>query len=289
MNWKQALAPVLASQKMQETRKFLTEERKTKNIYPDGKSVFRAFDLCPLDNTNVVILGSEPYNAPGMADGLCFSTKKHETPEDLNVIFKEIYTDLNIQFFHDLTLKEYFPTNNLEKWARNGFLMLNISLTVEEGKTASHQHLGWEEIAKTAIKTINEHRHNVLFFLWGEDAQAFEKFIDAKKHLVFKAGHPLSELTENGSFYRSRHFSIARDWIPLFQGRDFMPTATLDSCLDKDKAKEIIKEHYPIEAEKMCQYVDDLHIGVPINKNIYWKEMRNFDINVISTNYKEDE
>lgn len=287
MTWKEILAPVLQSQKMQEIKTFLKKERETKNIYPDGKDVFRAFDLCPFDQTRVVIIGQDPYHSPGVADGLAFSTMQPKRPPSLEVIFKEIYKDLNIQYYHNETFEEFFPTNNLEKWAKAGFLLINATLTVEEGKPGSHKDLGWDAVLKATIEGLCQHKeHQVVFLLWGNDAKALRGLITNPKHIAFDAAHPAAEMyKENAGFYGCRHFSIIRDILPGIDGRDIFRSARLDSCFDKEKAKELVRKHYPIDADRVCKYIDkELIIHVPLNKDIYWKEIRKFE-EMISTKY----
>jgi uracil-DNA glycosylase len=286
-NWNEILAPTLQSEKMQEIKTFLKEQRTKVKIYPEGKNVFRAFDLCPFPKTRVVILGQDPYHTEGTADGLAFSTKQEKRPPSLEIIFKEIYKDLNIQYYYNVTLDEFFPTNNLEKWARNGFLLLNTALTVEEGKPGSHKDLGWEMVTKAVIEALNQ-RGDTIFLLWGKEAQKYADFIDAtKKNVFFTAAHPAAELyKEDAGFLGCRHFSIVRDCIPLLEGRNVFPTFGLDACFDKDKAKEIVKVHYPDNAEKLCDYIDkELIIHIPINRDLYWEEIRKFEKN-LSTKYE---
>lgn len=291
MNWKSILAPVLSSPKMTEIKLHLQEERKTKTIYPVGFEVFRAFDLCPYENTKVVILGNEPYNEPGIADGLAYYTRSSKRPAALEVIFKEIYKDLNIQYFKEENFENYFPTNNLEKWAQRGFLLLNITLTVEEGKVNSHKNLGWQAVTIAVLKALSEKKTQVIFLLWGKEAQKYEELIDPNsKHLVLRAGHPYTEVLETvpGNFYGNGHFSVVRDVLPETEGVELMPKAGLDACFDKEKAKEIARTKYPIDAERMCQYIDnELILNVPVNKERYWKEIRKFE-DAISTKYDEE-
>jgi uracil-DNA glycosylase len=288
MNWKDILAPVLATPKFKEVSQFLKKERETKNIYPAGTDVFRAFDLCPFDRTDIVILGQDPYHTPGTADGLAFSTKQDKRPLSLEVIFKEIYTDLNIQYRKNITLDEYFPTNNLEKWAMNGFLLLNTSLTVEEGKPGSHKDLGWKDVIIAAINGILKRERPVIFLFWGKEAKEFESLINPKsKHMFFSAAHPATELypDSKGGFYHCRHFSLIRDIIPMINGVNLFKSLYLDSCFDKEKAKELVKEHYPIGSERICEYIDkELFINVPVNKDAYWNEISKFE-DIISTKY----
>lgn len=271
MNWKQVLDPVLESEKMIETKNFLRTERKTKNIYPEGAEVLQAFQLCPYDKTEVVIIGQDPYCTAGTATGLAFSTMQEQRPKALQNIFLNIYKDLNIQYYHNVSFEEFFPTNNLTKWAENGFLLLNATLTVEEGKPNSHKDLGWDKVIKTAIQALNEKPKPVIFLLWGEEAKKMIEFI-AVKHIVFESAHPA---TEN---FHARHFSIIRDSLPMIKGVDLFPSISLDACFDKERAKQIVKENYPIDAEKICNYIDkEMIISAPVNKEIYWKEIRKFE------------
>jgi len=285
-NWNTILAPILQSEKMQEIKAFIKQERTTKKIYPEGKDVWRAFDLCPLENTKVVILGQDPYHTPGTADGLAFSSRQSDIPKSLQVIFREIYKDLNIQYSYNITLEEFFPTPNLEKWARNGFLLLNTALTVEEGKPGSHADIGWDIVVKAVIEALNQ-KGRTIFLLWGNEAKKFAPLIDInKKNTFFEAAHPAAELYKEGSgFLGCRHFSIVRDCLPILEGRNLFPTLGLDACFDKEKAKEIVKIHYPAEADRLCQYIDkELIIEIPINKDTYWEETRKFE-KLLSTKY----
>ncbi len=273
---------------MQEIKKFLQKERESKKIYPEGSDVFRAFDLCPFDNTKVVILGQDPYHTPGTADGLAFSTRQETIPPSLQVIFKEIYKDMNIQYYHEESFEKFFPTGNLESWAKNGFLLLNTVLTVEEGKANSHKDLGWNDIIQKVFDGLNQKDHQVIFLLWGKEAQKYKAMIDPKsKHIALTAPHPATELYNrvegNAGFYDCGHFSATRDILPGIEGRNIFASAKLDACFDKEAAKKLVKERYPIEAEAICKYIDDeLIIHVPINKEIYWKEVRKFE-KIIST------
>lgn len=287
-NWKSILAPILESKKISELKAFLKDERSKKNIYPEGKDIFRAFDLCPYEKTKVVIIGQNPYHTPGTADGLAFSTRQDKRPPSLEVIFKEIYRDLNIQYFQDITFEEFFPSNNLEKWTNMGFLLLNSSLTVEEGKPESHLDIGWQDVIKTTVEGLNSKEHQVIFLLWGKEAKQFEQYVDPKsKNVVFTASHPDTELyIENAGFYGCRHFSLVRDVLPIINGINIFPTVNLDSAFDKEKAKNIVKSFYPIEAEKICNYIDnELIIHIPLNKEFYWEKVHEFEKN-IGTSYK---
>jgi hypothetical protein len=184
-------------------------------------------------------------------------------------------------------MDEFFPSNNLEKWTRMGFLLLNSALTVEEGKADSHLDIGWQEVIRVAVEGLNKKEHQVIFLLWGKEAKNFEQYVDPKsKNVVFTASHPAAELyKENAGFYGCRHFSLVRDVLPIINKIDIFPQHDLDSCFDKEKAKGIIKQFYPMEAERICKYInEELMIHIPINKAKYWEEVRNFEKN-ISTIY----
>lgn len=280
MTWNEILAPVLASAKLLELKTHIRDGRKIKNIYPEGKDVFRAFELCPYEDTRVVILGQDPYPWPGIADGLAFSSRGKEWPKSLEVIFKEIYLDLNIQYFHNETITEFFPTADLTNWTKMGILLLNVVLTVEENSSGSHKGLGWELVTEEVIKSLQNKNQQVIYLLWGRDAQQYKSLITNKRHLFLEAPHPAAELySPNGpTFTGCRHFSIVRDILPSLYRNDLFAVANLDSCFDKEKAKSIIKGQYPIEAQKMIEYIDrDLCINVPVNLEAYHKELRNIE------------
>jgi len=286
MTWNEILGPVLASPKLMEVKAFLQAERKTKNIYPLGKDVFRAFDACQYDDTKVIILGQDPYAGPGMADGLAFSSREKQIPASLQIIFKEIYTDLNIQYFHDRTFEEFFPVPDLTNWTKLGFLLLNTVLTVEENKAGSHKSLGWENVTEAVIEALNKKDWQVIFLLWGNDAQAYKSMINEQKHVVMEAPHPAAQLhnPEGKKFTGCRHFSIVRDIMPTLRRENYYTHLNLDSCFDKDKAMKIAREEYPIDAEKICNYIrNGFVLDVPINKENYYKEMRKIELG-FSTN-----
>jgi uracil-DNA glycosylase len=266
---------------MRELQAFLKAERQNKKIYPAGKDVFRAFDLCPFDQTKVVMLGQDPYPWPDVADGLAFSSRKKEWPKSLEVIFKEIYQDLNIQYFHNVTIEEFFPTSDLTNWTKLGILLLNVVLTVEENKSGSHKGKGWELVTEEVFKALSAFKdHQVLFLLWGRDAQEFKQYITNPRHVILEAPHPAAELYGDNpnKFTGCRHFSIMRDILPMISKANIYKYAELDSCFDKEKAKKIVMEHYPLEAEKICNYIDkDMILHVPVNKDSYFKYLHEIE------------
>ncbi len=168
-----------------------------KRIFPPGNQIFRAFDLTPLDKVKVVILGQDPYHGAGQAHGLSFSVPDGvPAPPSLKNIFKEIETDLGIRM-------SGYP--NLEKWARQGVLMLNAVLTVRSGEAASHSKAGWEQFTDAVIKCISDRSEGVVFLLWGSFARSKRELVDASRHYVLEAAHP-SPLAR-GAFFGCRHFS----------------------------------------------------------------------------------
>ncbi len=173
-------------------------------VFPPPKLVFNAFLLCPFSLVKVVILGQDPYHGIGQAHGLSFSVPDGvRPPPSLKNIYKEIKSDLGI---------EIPASGNLERWAKQGVLLLNATLTVKASSPASHQGLGWEQFTDTVIKTISEEKEYVVFLLWGRYAQAKAELIDETKHLVLKAAHPSPFSAHNG-FFGSKHFSQTNDYL----------------------------------------------------------------------------
>lgn len=178
---------------------FLKEEKaKHKIIYPPQEAIFNAFKLAPFDAVKVVILGQDPYHGPGQAHGLAFSVSKGtQPPPSLQNIFKELEDDLGIPK----------PSHGcLEKWAAQGVLLLNTVLSVEAGKAHSHADIGWETFTNKVIQTLNDHKENLVFLLWGSHAQKKGQIIDPRKHCILKAPHP-SPLSAHRGFLGCRHFS----------------------------------------------------------------------------------
>ncbi|MCS7153357.1 MAG: uracil-DNA glycosylase [Bacteroidia bacterium] len=180
------------------------EKRKGKVIYPPGKQIFRAFELCPPDQVKVVILGQDPYHGPGQAHGLCFSVPKGvPPPPSLQNIFKEIQDDLGLP---------PPPHGDLTGWAEQGVFLLNAILTVEAHKPASHRQKGWEIFTDRVIQIISEIRPHVVFLLWGQYARSKKPLIDARRHLILEAAHPSPYSAANG-FFGCRHFSKANAFL----------------------------------------------------------------------------
>ena len=197
-SWKVALAPEFGKPYFEQLVRFLHQEKADgKVIYPPGSQIFRAFELTPLDQVKVVILGQDPYHNPGEAMGLSFSVPDGvRMPPSLRNIFTEVENDLGIRMS---------GRPNLENWARQGVLLLNSILTVEAGKAASHRGIGWQEFTDAVIRTLSERRQGIVFLLWGNFAKAKAALIDSSKHHVLQAAHP-SPLA-GGAFFGCRHFS----------------------------------------------------------------------------------
>lgn len=210
-SWKAVLGAEFSRPYMGELKAFLQREKADgKHIFPKGSEYFRALDLTPLDEVKVVILGQDPYHGAGQAHGLCFSVQPGvRIPPSLVNIYKEMQSDLGIP-----------PARHgfLEHWARQGVLLLNSVLTVEEARAASHQGQGWEQFTDAVIRAVNEECEYVVFILWGSYAQKKAAFVDRSRHLVLKAPHP-SPLSAHNGFFGSRHFSQANDYL-IAQGRN---------------------------------------------------------------------
>ena len=203
-SWKEALAGEFGKPYFASLVSFLRNEKATgKVIYPPGSQIFRAFDLTPVQNVKVVILGQDPYHGPGQAHGLSFSVPSGvPAPPSLKNIFKEIETDLGVRM-------SGHP--NLESWACQGVLLLNAVLTVRAAEAASHSRIGWQEFTDSVIKYISDNCEGVVFMLWGNFARGKSELIDHSRHCVLEAAHP-SPLAR-GAFFGCRHFSQANNYL----------------------------------------------------------------------------
>ena len=183
---------------------FVKQEYRAQTIYPPGKEIFKAFDCCDFADVKVVIIGQDPYHGPGQANGLCFSVRDGiRIPPSLVNIFKEIREDL----------KKPIPTSgDLERWARQGVLLLNATLTVRASTPGSHQNKGWEVFTDAAIKKISDEKEHVVFLLWGAYAQKKGEVIDRSKHLVLMSAHP-SPFSADRGFFGCKHFSKANEYL----------------------------------------------------------------------------
>ena len=203
-SWKEALKDEFGKDYFGKLTDFVKTEYSSKQIFPAGSQIFNAFDQCPFDKVKVVIIGQDPYHGPGQAHGLCFSVNDGVPfPPSLLNIFKEIERDLGIP---------YPQSGNLTRWAQQGVLLLNATLTVEAHKAGSHQGRGWETFTDAAIRKLASERQNIVFMLWGSYAQQKGAMIDASKHLVLKSVHP-SPLSAYRGFIGCGHFSQANQFL----------------------------------------------------------------------------
>lgn len=202
--WKSRLEREFKKDYFLKLTQFIRDEYKQHTVYPEGHFIFNAFEHCPFDKTRVVILGQDPYHEPGQAHGLCFSVRENVSiPPSLQNIFKEIRQDEGL---------EPFKEGNLERWANQGVLLLNATLTVRAHQAGSHQNKGWEQFTDAAIHALAEEKSGLVFLLWGAYAQKKGAFIDGKKHLVLKSAHP-SPLSAYRGFLGNHHFSQTNNFL----------------------------------------------------------------------------
>jgi len=202
--WLEVLRPEFAKPYFTELKAFLLEEKKLYRVYPPGNRIFAAFNYTPFSKVKVVILGQDPYHGDGQAHGLCFSVPDGiALPPSLVNIYKELTTDLGIPLP---------KSGNLEKWAQQGVLLLNATLTVRANQAGSHQHHGWENFTDEVIRQLSARQTGLVFILWGSYAQAKEALIDTSKHFVLKAVHP-SPLSVYRGFFGCRHFSKTNELL----------------------------------------------------------------------------
>lgn len=204
-SWKKRLQSEFETERMKNLRAFLAGEiKKGKCIYPPPGEWFAALDLTPFESVRVVIVGQDPYHGPGQAHGLCFSVREGVAfPPSLQNILQELRDDVGA------TVP---PCGDLGKWARQGVLLLNAVLTVEQSRAASHQGKGWEEFTDRIIHLLNDERENVVFVLWGAYAQKKGAFIDRRRHLVIESPHP-SPLSAYRGFFGSKPFSKINEYL----------------------------------------------------------------------------
>lgn len=198
-SWKNILQSEFEKDYFKNLTSFVKNEYTTRVCYPKGSEVFAAFDACSLDDLKVVILGQDPYHGKGQANGLCFSVHDQiQHPPSLINIFKEIETDLGIP---------YPKSGDLSRWAKQGVLLLNATLTVRESEAGSHQKQGWEEFTDAVIRKVSDEKKDVVFLLWGGFAKKKVKLIDTKKHHVLTSGHPSPLSANRGYWFGNKHFS----------------------------------------------------------------------------------
>jgi uracil-DNA glycosylase len=202
--WKDCLLQEFEKDYFSNLVQFVKKEYTTTTVYPPGKYIFNAFDQCPYDKVKVVILGQDPYHEPGQAHGLCFSVNDGvQIPPSLVNIYKEIQSDLG------LTPPS---SGNLERWATQGVLLLNATLTVRAHQAGSHQKKGWEEFTDAVIHQLASNKEHLVFILWGSYAQRKGEFIDKSKHLVLTSAHP-SPLSAYRGFFGCKHFSQTNEYL----------------------------------------------------------------------------
>ena len=202
--WKAALDAEFEQPYFTQLREFVRDQYRNHVCYPPGKEVFAAFDHCGLDEVRVVIIGQDPYHGPGQANGLCFSVADGvKIPSSLRNIFKEIHEDLGLPI----------PSSgNLERWAKQGVLLLNAMLTVRASEASSHRGQGWEQFTDAVVEAVNREREGVVFLLWGSYAQKKGQRVDRDKHFVLSSPHP-SGLSAHRGFFGNRHFSQANAYL----------------------------------------------------------------------------
>lgn len=205
-SWKDALNEEFHKDYFAKLKEFLVEERKQHAVYPPGSQIFSAFNHTPFNEVKVVLLGQDPYHGPSQAHGLCFSVPNGiPKPPSLVNIFKELKDDMGIAI----------PNHgNLEKWAKQGVLLLNATLTVRANQAGSHQKRGWENFTDSAIITLSKNRNGLVFILWGAYAQAKSQIIDHSKHHILIAPHP-SPLSVHRGFFGCKHFSKTNQLLAL--------------------------------------------------------------------------
>jgi uracil-DNA glycosylase len=204
-SWKEEVKEEFQKPYFKELTEFVKKEYADETVYPAPKYIFRAFDLCPFDAVKVVILGQDPYHGPRQANGLCFAVDEGTTlPPSLQNIFKEIESDLGEPLVH--------KSGDLSRWATQGVLLLNATLTVKAHLAGSHQGQGWEHFTDAAIKALSEKREHLVFILWGNYAKAKGAHIDRTKHLVLESAHP-SPFSAASGFFGSKPFSKANAYL----------------------------------------------------------------------------
>lgn len=204
LSWKSRLEAEFGKPYFQSLIDFVKKEYQASSVYPPGKEIFHAFDACHFEDVKVVIIGQDPYHGPGQANGLCFSVRQGiRMPPSLVNIFKEIHDDLG---------KPFPPSGDLERWAKQGVLLLNATLTVRASSPGSHQNKGWETFTDEIIKKVSDERENIVFLLWGAYAQKKGEVIDRSRHFVLQSAHP-SPFSADRGFFGCKHFSKANEYL----------------------------------------------------------------------------
>lgn len=213
-SWKKELREEFEQPYFKQLITFVKQEYAIHTCYPKGKDIFSAFDHSPFDQTKVVIIGQDPYHGPGQANGLCFSVKEGiPHPPSLINIFKEIETDLGVP---------YPQSGNLERWSKQGVLLLNATLTVRAHQAASHQGKGWETFTDAVIKKLSLKKEGLVFLLWGGFAKKKQSLIDSHKHHVLTSGHPSPLSANRGYWFGNRHFSKCNNILSLKDNKNIV-------------------------------------------------------------------
>lgn len=201
-SWKTVLSSEFEKEYFTNLASFVRSEYATNKVYPPGSQIFSAFDHCSFDDVKVVILGQDPYHGPGQANGLCFSVAEGvKMPPSLVNIFKELKSDLG---------KDMPPHGSLERWAKQGVLLLNATLTVRASQPGSHQNKGWEQFTDQVIRKLSVEKSDLVFILWGAYAQKKGEIIDSKKHFIIASAHP-SPFAAHRGFFGSKPFSKSNE------------------------------------------------------------------------------
>lgn len=212
--WKEVLGDIFKAEEFMALSYFIRKEYQTKKVFPPPSDIFKAFELTPFSQVQVVILGQDPYHGDRQAHGLCFSVPEGvPVPPSLKNVYKEIADDLGI--------KKDDTSGNLESWAKQGVFLLNAILTVVAHTPASHQKKGWEEFTDKVIETISSRREHVVFMLWGNYARTKKKLIDTNKHLVLEAPHP-SPFSVHSGFFGCKHFSQCNAYLKAHSKKEIL-------------------------------------------------------------------
>ena len=205
-SWKRLLESEFSSEYFKKLIAFVKEEYSLTKCHPKGSQIFNAFDTCPINSLKVVIIGQDPYHGMNQANGLCFSVNKGvQHPPSLINILKEIKDDLGLKF-HD-------NNGDLSKWAKQGVMLLNATLSVRDGYAGSHQNKGWETFTDKVIQIISDETNNTVFLLWGSFAKHKRKLIDTKKHKILESGHPSPLSANRGYWFGNKHFSQCNKYL----------------------------------------------------------------------------
>ena len=220
-SWKKALQEEFGQEYFKKLREFVKSEYQHAIVYPPPKNIFRAFELCPFDNVEVVILGQDPYHGAGQANGLCFAVGESVAlPPSLQNIFKELESDIghspkNKKGDRAPSEEALMPAGrrgDLERWAKQGVLLLNATLTVRARTAGSHQGKGWEEFTDAVIRKLSDEKEHLVFILWGNYARSKGSVIDFEKHLILESAHP-SPFSANAGFFGSKPFSTTNKYL----------------------------------------------------------------------------